>query len=76
MPVMHTAIPCTGNTADQAVRTVHLQLGAAKHLTRPLTADGREASPRSRDMTGTGCGDGGRVECGNLEKSGLIRGWA
>ena len=37
MPVMHTAIPCTGNTADQAVRTVHLQLGAAKHLTRPLT---------------------------------------
>ena len=37
MPVMHTAIPCTGNTADQAVSTVHLQLGAAKHLTRPLT---------------------------------------
>ena len=36
MPVMHTAIPCTGNTADQAVSTVHLQLGAAKHLTRPL----------------------------------------
>ncbi len=34
---MHTAIPCTGNTADQAVSTVHLQLGAAKHLTRPLT---------------------------------------
>ncbi len=28
---------CTGNTADQAVSTVHLQLGAAKHLTRPLT---------------------------------------
>jgi hypothetical protein len=37
MPVMHTAIPCTGNTADQAVNTVHVQLGAAKHLTRPLT---------------------------------------
>jgi hypothetical protein len=37
MPVMHTAIPCTGNTADQAVNIVHVQLGAAKHLTRPLT---------------------------------------
>ena len=37
MPVMHTAIPCTGNTADQAVNTVHVQLGATKHLTRPLT---------------------------------------
>ncbi len=39
MPVMHTAIPCTstGSTADQAVSTVHLQLGAAKHLTRTLT---------------------------------------
>ena len=37
MPVMHTAIPCTGSTADQAVSTVHVQLGAAKHLTRPLT---------------------------------------
>ena len=37
MPGMHTAIPCTGSTADQAVNTVHLQLGAAKHLTRPLT---------------------------------------
>ncbi len=35
--IMHTAIPCTGNTADQAVSTVHVQLGAAKHLTRPLT---------------------------------------
>ena len=37
MPDMHTAIPCTGSTADQAVSTVHVQLGAAKHLTRPLT---------------------------------------
>ncbi len=37
MPVMHTAIPCTGNTADQAVSTVTVQLGAAKHHTRPLT---------------------------------------
>ena len=38
MPViMHTAIPCTGSTADQADSTVHVQLGAAKHLTRPLT---------------------------------------
>ena len=37
MPGMHTAIPCTGSTADQAVSTVHVQLGAAKHLTRPLT---------------------------------------
>ena len=34
---MCNAIPCTGNTADQAVNTVHIQLGAAKHLTRPLT---------------------------------------
>ncbi len=25
---MHTAIPCTGITADQAVSTVHVQLGA------------------------------------------------
>ncbi len=33
---MHTAIPYTGSTADQAVSTV-IQLGAAKHLTRPLT---------------------------------------
>ena len=39
MPVMHTAIPCTGSTADQAVSTVHVQLGATKHLTRPLTQD-------------------------------------
>ncbi len=37
MPDMHTAIPCTGSTADQAVSTIHVQLGAAKHLTRPLT---------------------------------------
>ena len=37
MPVMHTAIPCTGSTADQADSTVHVQLGATKHLTRPLT---------------------------------------
>ena len=42
MPGMHTAIPCTGSTADQADSTVHVQLGAAKHLTRPLTGlDGR-----------------------------------
>ncbi len=37
MPVMHTAIPYTGSTADQAVSTVIVQLGAARHLTRPLT---------------------------------------
>ncbi len=37
MPVMHTAIPCTGSTADQAINTVTVQLGAAKHHTRPLT---------------------------------------
>ncbi len=37
MPDMHTAIPCTGSTADQAVSTVHVQLDAAKHLTRPMT---------------------------------------
>ena len=39
VPSILTAIPCTGNTADQAVSisTVHIQLGAAKHLTRPLT---------------------------------------
>ncbi len=37
MPDMHTAIPCIGSTADQAVSTIHVQLGAAKHLTRPLT---------------------------------------
>ncbi len=37
MPVMHTAIPYTGSTADQAVSTITVQLGAAKHLTRPLT---------------------------------------
>jgi len=37
MPDMHTAIPCTGSTADQAVSTIHVQLGTAKHLTRPLT---------------------------------------
>jgi hypothetical protein len=37
MPVMHTAIPYTGSTADQVVSTVIVQLGAAKHLTRPLT---------------------------------------
>jgi hypothetical protein len=30
MPVMHTAIPCTGSTADQAVSTVHVQLGAGE----------------------------------------------
>jgi hypothetical protein len=34
---MHTAVPCTGSTADQAVSTIHVQLGATKHLTRPLT---------------------------------------
>ncbi len=37
MSDMHTAIPCTGSTADQADSTIHVQLGAAKHLTRPLT---------------------------------------
>ncbi len=37
MPVMHTAIPYTSSTADQAVNTVLVQLGAARHLTRPLT---------------------------------------
>ncbi len=30
MPAMHTAIPCTGSTADQAVSTVHVQLGAGE----------------------------------------------
>jgi hypothetical protein len=30
MPVMHSAIPCTGSTADQAVSTVHVQLGAGE----------------------------------------------
>ncbi len=38
MPVMHTAIPCTGSTADQAVSTVTVQLGAARHLTRTKIA--------------------------------------
>ncbi len=37
MPDMHTAIPCTGSTVDQIVSTIHVQLGATKHLTRPLT---------------------------------------
>ncbi len=37
MPDMHTAIPCTGSTVDQTVSTIHVQLGATKHLTRPLT---------------------------------------
>ncbi len=36
MPDMHTAIPCTGSTAGQAVSTIYVQLGAAKHLTKPL----------------------------------------
>ncbi len=36
MPVLHSAIPYTGSTADQAVSTVIVQLGAARHLTRPL----------------------------------------
>ena len=27
---MHTAIPCTGSTADQAASTVHVQLGAGE----------------------------------------------
>ena len=31
MPVMHTAIPCTGSTADQAVNTVLLVGGKARH---------------------------------------------
>ncbi len=49
MPVMHTAIPCTGSTADQAVSTVHVQLGAAKHLTRPLTTTTpRRPSPKPK----------------------------
>ncbi len=30
MPAMHTAIPCTGITVDQAVSTVHVQLGAGE----------------------------------------------
>ncbi len=30
MPVMPTAIPCTGSTADQAVSTVHVQLGVGE----------------------------------------------
>ncbi len=34
---MCNAIPYTGNTADQAVSTVTVQLGAAEHHTRPLT---------------------------------------
>ncbi len=42
---MCNAIPCTGNTADQAVNTVHIQLGAAKHLTRPLTAKNAQEEP-------------------------------
>jgi hypothetical protein len=29
---MHTAIPCTGSTADQAVSAVHVQLGAGEAL--------------------------------------------
>ncbi len=37
MPDKHTAIPCTGSTVDQTVSTIHVQLGATKHLTRPLT---------------------------------------
>ncbi len=39
MPDMHTAILySTSSTADdQAVNTVLVQLGAARHLTRPLT---------------------------------------
>ncbi len=46
MPDMHTAIPCTGSTADQAVSTIHVQLGAAKHLTRPLTDKTRQNTTR------------------------------
>ncbi len=34
---MYNAIPYTGNTANQAVSTVTVQLGATKHHTRPLT---------------------------------------
>ncbi len=39
MPDMHTTILYTSSTADQAVNTVLVQLGAARHLTstRPLT---------------------------------------
>ncbi len=38
MPAMHTAIPCTGSTADQAVSTVrvHVQLGAGEALVLDL----------------------------------------
>ena len=50
MPDMDTAIPCTGSTADQAVSIIHVQLGAAKHLTRPLTC------PPSVITTQTFCG--------------------
>ncbi len=31
MPVMHTAIPYTGSTADQAVSTVHVGTVITKH---------------------------------------------
>ncbi len=30
MPVIHTAVPCTGSTADQDVSTVRVQLGAGE----------------------------------------------
>ncbi len=54
MPVMQTAIPCTGSTADQAVSTVHVQLDAAKHLTRPLTHLQRsDAAQRRKPMSHT-----------------------
>ncbi len=50
MPDMYTAIPCTGSTVDQTVSTIHVQLGATKHLTRPLTC------PPSVITTWTFCG--------------------
>ena len=39
MPVMHTAIPCTGSTADQAVSTVHVQLSAGEAPILDLCVD-------------------------------------
>ncbi len=63
MPVMHTAIPCTSSTADQVVSTVHVQLGAAKHLTRPLTVytkNNMRASKTRQGKTKTRQGVGNR----------------
>jgi hypothetical protein len=49
-PAMCNAIPipCIGNTADQAVSTVHVQLGVAKHLTRPLKQDRRKGRQKKK----------------------------